>query len=60
MKYEKFKIQSYLQSKILHPEEALVVTALRSQCVQNVRSNFRKMYIDRQNCLLQCNKKYQP
>ena len=36
MKYEHFEIQSYLQSKILHPEEARVVTALRSQCVKNV------------------------
>ena len=55
MKYEHFEIQSYLQSKILHPEEAHVVTALRSQCVKNVRSNFRKMYNDRLNCPLKCN-----
>ena len=36
------EIQSYLRSENLCSEEKQTLTALRSQCVRNVRNNFKK------------------
>ena len=47
-------MQSYLRSEKLHPEEACKITALRSNCVKNVKSNFSAMHKNIIHCPLLC------
>ena len=70
IKYEQFKMQSYLCSNRLSQGEIQTLTAFRSQCTRGISMNFRKMYKnlecplkcsvlnhpDNQNHILQCNK----
>ena len=44
IQYSSLQMQPYLRSPNIHHEETHVITALRSKCVRNVRSNFSKMY----------------
>ena len=56
IEYKSLQLQPYLTSPNIHKEEAHVITACRSKCVKNVRSNFGKMFKNRLFCPLQCNK----
>ena len=56
IQYDSFDIQPYLRSENLHTEEKQTITALRSQCVRNIRNNFSKMFKGRLNCPLKCDK----
>ena len=49
------QVQPYLRNGNLHNEEACTITALRSNCVKNVKSNFSSMHKDRIHCPLLCN-----
>ena len=42
--YKALEMQSYLRSENLCSEEKQTLTALRPQCVRNVRINFKKMF----------------
>ena len=55
IEYKSLQLQPYLTSPNIHKEEAHVITACRSKCVKNVRSNFGKMFKNRLFCPLQCN-----
>ena len=55
IQYSSLKMQPYLRNPNIHYEETHVITALRSKCVRNVRSNFSKMYKNRIFCPLKCN-----
>ena len=44
IEYKSLQLQPYLTSPNIHKEEAHVITACRSKCVKNVRSNFGKMF----------------
>ena len=52
--YNSLQLQPYLSSPDIHKEEAHVISALRSQCVKTIRSNFSKMFHGRINCPLKC------
>ena len=54
IEYSTLELQPYLRSANLHPEEIQTITALRSNCVKSIRSNFSKMYKNRLQCPLNC------
>ena len=56
IQYKTFEVQSYLRSATLHSEEMKTLTAVRSMCLRNIRSNFSKIFKERLNCPLICNK----
>jgi hypothetical protein len=56
IKYEKLEIQPYLTNPRIYNSDKHTLTAVRSQCVRNVRMNFQKMYKYRLSCPLQCNR----
>ena len=53
--YDKFEIQQYLINPNIYSSDKHTITAVRSQCVRNIKINFPKMYKYRLNCPLQCN-----
>ena len=55
IQYTSLQLQPYLTSPNIHKEEAHILTACRSKCIKNVRSNFSKMFKNRLFCPLQCN-----
>ena len=55
IKYESLRLQPYPRSPVIQ-QEAQTISALRSKCVRTVRTNFSKMYKNRIDCPLQCNK----
>ena len=58
--YNSLQLQPYLSSPDFHKEEAYGISALRSQCVKTIRSNFSKMFHGRINCPLKCNQETPP
>ena len=56
--YKDLEMQSYLRCENLCSEEIQTLTALRSQCLRNVRNNFKKMFKNRVQCPLKCDKEY--
>jgi hypothetical protein len=44
IKYEELKIQNYLMTGYLNFKEVKTMSALRSQCVRDIRNNFKKLY----------------
>ena len=51
----KYEIQPYLKNPKIHTKDKHTLTAVRSQCVRNVRMNFPTMNKFRLNCPLLCN-----
>ena len=49
-------MQPYLRSPVIKQKEAQTISAPRSKCVRSVHTNFSKMYKNRIDCFLQCNK----
>ena len=54
IKYNKLEIQEYLKSK-MSKEERTTITALRSRCLREIKTNFSNMYKGCQHCPLKCN-----
>ena len=52
-KYRKWEMQPYLRSPIFKDKEMNILTALRSQCVRGIKSNFKKMF-KCDKCPLKC------
>ena len=53
IKYTKLELQTYLKSKMTK-EERNTITALRSQCVREIKTNFSYLYKGCKHCPLQC------
>ena len=54
IRYEKFEKQSYLQSPIFSNEDVEVLSNMRSHTTRGIRDNFKQMYLNNQNCPLEC------
>ena len=52
-KYKKWEMQPYLRSPLFKDKEMNILTALRSQCVRGIKSNFKKMF-KWDKCPLKC------
>ena len=53
IKYNKLELQDYLKSK-LTKEERNMITAIRSKCVREIKTNFGNMYKGCQHCPMKC------
>ena len=53
IKYNKLELQDYLKSK-LTKEEQNMITAIRSKCVREIKTNFGNMYKGCQHCPMKC------
>ena len=53
-RYNKLEIQPYLRSNLTEDEKSML-TALRSKCLREIKTNFPKMYKVCQHCPLRCN-----
>ena len=58
--YSSLNLQPYFSSPDINNKEEHVISALRSQCVKTIRSNFSKMFHGRINCPLKCNQETPP
>ena len=54
LRYDGLRMQDFLKSGLLSPDEMSVMVALRSRCLRGVKENFRNMHKVCLHCPLQC------
>ena len=60
LKYNNLEMQDYLKSEKLSKKEKNTMTALRTECMKGIKSNFPRMHMVCPHCPLGCNSEAPP